>query len=240
MFQENSKNVPPHDTLSHNFLINCWYNRGYIFYQKRTPCRIFSTVKVHPVERHIPCILVCEQPPTGTQNVRAVGSSCWLGAIVLKTIENNRSNQCLWRSTIAFKITGGLEPYLPPPPLPTGLGLAGDSKKYQNFPIVLGWKFKGNGQVSMGNWRETEISISSLVNYGKCIHFPNKKCGEIWFLCLLGLSERPKGPKRGKDPVWKRLKGFQVWEVLQTSLLFASWEMLCQILTDVLLNIKPV
>ena len=22
-------------------------------------------------------------------------------------------------------------------------------KKYQNFPIVLGWKFKGNGQVSM-------------------------------------------------------------------------------------------
>ena len=37
-------------------------------------------------------------------------------------------------------------------------------KKYRNFPIVLGWKFKGNGQVSMGNLRETEISISRLGN----------------------------------------------------------------------------
>ena len=24
-------------------------------------------------------------------------------------------------------------------------------QKYKNFPTVLGWKFKGNGQVSMGN-----------------------------------------------------------------------------------------
>ena len=37
----------------------------------------------------------------------------------------------------------------------------------QNFPIVLGWKFKGNWQVSMGNLKETEISISPLENYGK-------------------------------------------------------------------------
>ena len=46
------------------------------------------------------------------------------------------------------------------------------SKKYQNFPIVLGWKFKGNGQVSMGNSRETDISISPLGNYEKCFRFP--------------------------------------------------------------------
>ena len=25
------------------------------------------------------------------------------------------------------------------------------SKKYQNFPIIFEWKFKGNGQVSIGN-----------------------------------------------------------------------------------------
>ena len=43
----------------------------------------------------------------------------------------------------------------------------GLSKKYQNFPLVLGWKFKGNGPVSMGNLREKEISISPLGNYGK-------------------------------------------------------------------------
>ena len=38
--------------------------------------------------------------------------------------------------------------------------------------VVLGFKFKGNGQVSMGNLRETEISISPLENYGRCIRFP--------------------------------------------------------------------
>ena len=41
-----------------------------------------------------------------------------------------------------------------------------------DLPTVLGWKFKGNGQVSMGNSRETEISISPLGNYGKCVRFP--------------------------------------------------------------------
>ena len=46
------------------------------------------------------------------------------------------------------------------------------SKKYQNFPIVLGWKFKGNGQVSEGNSREREVSISPLGNYGNCVRFP--------------------------------------------------------------------
>ena len=46
------------------------------------------------------------------------------------------------------------------------------SKKYQNFPIVLGWKFKGNGQVSTGNLRETEISISHWGNYWKWVRFP--------------------------------------------------------------------
>ena len=57
------------------------------------------------------------------------------------------------------------------------------SKKYQNFPIVLGWKFKGNGPVSIENLRETEISISSLGNGGEISpfsqNFPNKKCGGI-------------------------------------------------------------
>ena len=41
------------------------------------------------------------------------------------------------------------------------------SKKYQNFPIVLGWKFMENGQFLVGNLRETEISISPLGDYGK-------------------------------------------------------------------------
>ena len=53
----------------------------------------------------------------------------------------------------------------PPPPPP-------HSKKYQNFSIVFGRKFKGNGQFSLGNWRETEISISPLGNYRKCVRFP--------------------------------------------------------------------
>ena len=39
-------------------------------------------------------------------------------------------------------------------------------QKNQNFPIVRGLKFTGNGQVSMGNLRETEISASPLRNYG--------------------------------------------------------------------------
>ena len=46
------------------------------------------------------------------------------------------------------------------------------SKKYQNLPTVFGWRFKGNEQVSMGNLRETEISISPLGNCGKLVCFP--------------------------------------------------------------------
>ena len=55
-------------------------------------------------------------------------------------------------------------------------------KKYQNFPIVLRQKFKGNRQVSTGNLKEMEISISTLRNYGAYVFFPKifpKKCGEI-------------------------------------------------------------
>ena len=47
------------NTLSHNFLINC-NTLSHNFYQKRTPCRIISTVKGHPVERHIPSSQVWE------------------------------------------------------------------------------------------------------------------------------------------------------------------------------------
>ena len=52
-FMRTLKDVPPHDTLSHNFLINS-NTLSHNFYQKRTPCRITSTVKGHPIERHIP------------------------------------------------------------------------------------------------------------------------------------------------------------------------------------------
>ena len=47
------KGVLPHDTLSHNFLINC-NTLSHNFYQKRTPCRIIFTVKGHPVEHQHP------------------------------------------------------------------------------------------------------------------------------------------------------------------------------------------
>ena len=30
-------------------------------------------------------------------------------------------------------------------------GLADHSKKHLNFPIVFAWKFRGNGQFSLGN-----------------------------------------------------------------------------------------
>ena len=42
----------------------------------------------------------------------------------------------------------------------------------KSFPMVLGWKFKGNGQVSVGNSRETDISISPLRNHEECVRFP--------------------------------------------------------------------
>ena len=53
------KGILPHDTLSHNFLINC-NTLSHNFYQKRTPCRIIFTVKEHTVERHIPSSQVWE------------------------------------------------------------------------------------------------------------------------------------------------------------------------------------
>ena len=56
------KGFLPHDTLSHNFLINC-NTLSHNFYQKRTPCRIIFTAKGHPVERHIPSGQVWEYPP---------------------------------------------------------------------------------------------------------------------------------------------------------------------------------
>ena len=43
------KGILPHNALSHNFLINC-NNLSHDFYQKRTPYRIFSTIKRHPVK----------------------------------------------------------------------------------------------------------------------------------------------------------------------------------------------
>ena len=46
------KGILPHDTLLHNFLINC-NTLSHNFSQKRTPCCIIFTVKGHPVELHI-------------------------------------------------------------------------------------------------------------------------------------------------------------------------------------------
>ena len=61
-FKSTVKGILPHDTLSHNFLINC-NTLSHNFYQKRTPCRTIFTLKGHPVERHIPSNQVWEYPP---------------------------------------------------------------------------------------------------------------------------------------------------------------------------------
>ena len=61
-FKRILKGILPHDTLSHNFLINC-NTLSSNSYQNRTPCRIIFTVKGHPVERHIPSSKVWEYPP---------------------------------------------------------------------------------------------------------------------------------------------------------------------------------
>ena len=61
-FKRPLKDVLPHDTLSHNFLINC-KTLSHAFYQKKKACRIIFTVKGHPVERHIPSSQVWEYPP---------------------------------------------------------------------------------------------------------------------------------------------------------------------------------
>ena len=39
-------------------------------------------------------------------------------------------------------------------------------------PVVLASRFRGNGQVSPGKLKETEISISAMENYEKCVRFP--------------------------------------------------------------------
>ena len=49
------------------------------------------------------------------------------------------------------------------------------SKKYKNVPTVLGWKFKGKGRVSIGNLRETEISIFPFGNESVFLKFPQQK-----------------------------------------------------------------
>ena len=60
-FKRILKGILPHDTLSHNFLINC-NTLSHNFYQKRTPYRIIFTVKGHPVEWLIPSSQVWEYP----------------------------------------------------------------------------------------------------------------------------------------------------------------------------------
>ena len=60
-FKRTLKGILPHDTLSHNFLINC-DTLSHNFYQKRTPCCRIFTVKGHPVERHILSSQVWEYP----------------------------------------------------------------------------------------------------------------------------------------------------------------------------------
>ena len=78
-----------HDTLSHNFLINCntlSYNflincntLSHNFYQKRTSCCIIIIVKGHPFERHIPSSQIWEYPlraPT-LLNRTFCRTTCW-------------------------------------------------------------------------------------------------------------------------------------------------------------------
>ena len=47
-FKRILKNVLPHDTLSHDFLINC-NNLSHNFNQNRRPCHIIFTVKGYPM-----------------------------------------------------------------------------------------------------------------------------------------------------------------------------------------------
>ena len=106
------KGVLPHDTLSHNFLIN--YNTlSHNFNQKRTPCRIIFTVKEHPVERHIPSSQVWEYPPPG-MNINVASA-------VLKFNSNDEAQ-------IALKHLGTLEigmgDYQPSSPLENGLNIS--------------------------------------------------------------------------------------------------------------------
>ena len=78
-FKRTLKDVLPHDTPSHNFLIN----RNTLsnnFNQKRTPCRRIVTVKGHPVERYISLSQVWEYPPPrgflGAQNKTRIADIC--------------------------------------------------------------------------------------------------------------------------------------------------------------------
>ena len=61
-FKRTLKVILPHDTPSHNFLINC-NTLSHNFYQEKTPCRIIFAVKGHPVERHIPSSQEWKYPP---------------------------------------------------------------------------------------------------------------------------------------------------------------------------------
>ena len=94
-FKRTLKGILPHDTLSHNFLINCntpSHNflinciiLSHNFYQKRTPCRIIFTVKGLPVERHIPSSQVWEYP-RGVSNfkLKPVLCNCILAIVNTK------------------------------------------------------------------------------------------------------------------------------------------------------------
>ena len=59
------------------------------------------------------------------------------------------------------------------------------AKNTKISPIVLGWKFEGNGQVSMEK-RETEISIFLLGNHGKCVPkiSPTKNVVNFHHFCI--------------------------------------------------------
>ena len=96
-FKRALKGILPHDTLSHNFLINC-NTLSHNPYQKRTPCRIIFTVKGHPVERQIPSSQVWEYPPPGM-------TSFQFRMIILHSMQ--RRNHCVadLRSRKRFSLT---------------------------------------------------------------------------------------------------------------------------------------
>ena len=47
-------------------------------------------------------------------------------------------------------------------------------QKCQNLPIVLVWKFKGNGQVSLGNFRARTFLLEITVNESMSPKFPRR------------------------------------------------------------------
>ena len=102
LFQENSKNVLSHYTLSHNFLINCNV-LSHNFYQNRTPCGIIFTVKGHPVERHSPSSQVWGWTQSSGLAGRAVR---WTGLESRKAAPRERHNKrSRTQSGLYFSIT---------------------------------------------------------------------------------------------------------------------------------------